>query len=422
MRIGEQLLAVGASAHEATVAMVNVANTYGLDKVHVDVTFNSVTVSHHWPGERPMTMMRVVKNLTPDHAKFQRIQLLLARIDAGMGLAEALAGIRGIRRTPFRYRSLVVALARAFVAVGVGITYDGSRTILALTFVAALAASLTQAGLSRVGLPPFFRQVAGAFMITAVAVVVSALGAADIEPFSNVRPAIIVSSGIVVMLAGLALVGAVKDAIDGFSITAGGRILDLILQTVGVVLGIYVGLEAGRLLGYSIPLPEEALPHGSLAHILVGSFLLAIAVAISNGGDGRLVLISGLVSVSAAAGYNVGIAFDLSVVAASAAGATIGALAGTLISRISFVPSVAVTTVAIIPLVPGAMVFRGLLEVATSDTVDSTMVGIDLLAHAVMIAIALAVGATLGSLIGAPGRRRMRGVAVDPPPFSGASG
>lgn len=418
MRIGEQLLAVGASAREATVAMRDVAQAYDLHGLQADVTFNSVTVSYHRPGERPMTMMRVVHNMEPDHSKFQRIQLLLARIDNGMGLAEALEGIRGIRRTPFRYRSLIVAIARAVVAVGVGIMYDGSPVILALTFVAALAAALTQAGLTTIKVPPFFRQVAGAFVITSVAVGVSALGEADVEPFTDVRPAIIVSSGIVVMLAGLALVGAVKDAIDGFSITAGGRILELILQTVGVVLGIYVGLELGRLLGYGIPLPEEALPRGSLLHVLAGAFVLALAVAISNGGDARLVLISGVLSVSAAGGYSVAESFGFSVVAASAIGAIVGAFLGTMISRASFVPSVAVTTAAIIPLVPGAMVFRGLLQIATSDKLEGTLAGMDLLAHAAMIAVALAVGAALGNGVGLRGRRA-RSIAAEPPSFVG---
>ena len=66
------------------------------------------------------------------------------------------------------------------------------------------------------------------------------------------------------MLAGLAVVGAAQDAIDGFALTAGGRLLELMLQTLGVVLGIVVGLELARALGVGMQPPTEALPLGSL--------------------------------------------------------------------------------------------------------------------------------------------------------------
>ena len=96
----------------------------------------------------------------------------------------------------------------------------------------------------------------------------------------------------------------------------------------------------------------------------------------------------------------------------------VGAFLGTMISRASFVPSVAVTTAAIIPLVPGAMVFRGLLQIATSDKLEGTLAGMDLLAHAAMIAVVLAVGAALGNGVGSRGRRA-RSIAAEPPSFAG---
>ncbi|WP_458933141.1 threonine/serine exporter family protein, partial [Enterococcus faecium] len=67
-----------------------------------------------------------------------------------------------------------------------------------------------------------------------------------------VRPSVIVASGIVLMLAGLAVVGAAQDAIDGFALTATGRILELTTQTLGVVLGILAGLETVRMLGLAM--------------------------------------------------------------------------------------------------------------------------------------------------------------------------
>lgn len=53
-RLGDAMLAVGASAHEVTVASTRAARAYGLTDVHVVVTYNSLSVSFQqgedeWP-------------------------------------------------------------------------------------------------------------------------------------------------------------------------------------------------------------------------------------------------------------------------------------------------------------------------------------------------------------------------------------
>src|SRR5690606_12096185 len=155
----------------------------------------------------------------------------------------------------FLYRPVVVIFSRALLCVGVITLFGVSPVVSALAFLAALCAAFTQAGLARLQVPSFFSQIAGAFVITVFATVISALGSAGIPPFTGIQPSIIVAAGIVLMLAGLSVVAAAQDAIDGFALTAGGRILDLTIQTAGVVLGILIGLELARLVGFRIPLP-----------------------------------------------------------------------------------------------------------------------------------------------------------------------
>src|SRR5690606_31771555 len=156
--------------------------------------------------------------------------------------------------------------------------------------------------------PSFFSQIAGAFVITVFATVVSALGSAGIPPFTGIQPSIIVASGIVLMLAGLSVVAAAQDAIDGFALTAGGRILDLTIQTAGVVLGILIGLELARLVGFRIPLPTDALPLGPFATQIVGGIIIAVAVALFNGAGMRIIIVSAVLGAIAVSGYNLGIA------------------------------------------------------------------------------------------------------------------
>ena len=413
-RIGESMFAVGASAHEVTLAITRVCDAYGMRGVQVDVTYNSITVSFHLSGEVwPETLVRVVRVTAPDHAKLQRVQALVADIDGGLDLESARTTFRAIRRMPFRYQQPVVIVARALLAVGVSIMLGASPIIVGLTFVAALCAALTQAGLARLRVPLFFSQIAGGFVTTVVAVVVSALGTAGIEPFVGIRPSIIVASGIVLMLAGLTVVGAAQDAIDGFALTAGGRILDLTMQTLGVVIGILVGLEFGGVLGFTMGLPDDdPAPFGPLVNQFAGAIIIAVAVAVFNGAGLRIILVSALLSAVTLAGYSASVALNLHPAAASAIGALLASFLGMLIARNLHVPSVAVTTAAIVPLVPGVAVFQGLLEmVHAAGTSTGMLLAGGSLIDAAVIGIGLASGASLGLYLGTPVRATLASVA-----------
>ncbi|WP_309066623.1 threonine/serine ThrE exporter family protein [Microbacterium sp.] len=413
MRIGESMFAVGASAHDVAFTIIRVADAYHLHGVQVDVTYNSITASYHRGDEdRPTTLLRVVRVASPDHAKLQRLQALVVEIDEGLELDAARAAFRSIRRTPFLYRPLVVIVARALLAVGVAIMFDAAPLIVLLSFVAALCAAVVQAGLARLQVPSFFSQIAGAFVTTMVALAVSALGEAGVDAFTGIRPSIIVASGIVLMLSGLTVVGAAQDAIDGFALTAGGRILDLTMQTIGVVLGILIGLELGRVLGFGGTTPIEAFPFGPLPAQLAGAAIVAVAVALFNGAGPRIILVSAALSLIAIAGYNGMLLLALHEAAASAVGALLASFAGILVARRLHVPSVAVTTAAIVPLVPGLAVFRGLLGLMQSDgTAEGILVGVGPLVLAASIGIALAAGASLGLYLGTPVRATLSSVA-----------
>ncbi|WP_144794621.1 threonine/serine exporter ThrE family protein [Microbacterium paludicola] len=413
LRIGESMFAVGASAHDVTFSIIRVARVYGLIGVHVDVTFSAISVSYHrGEDDWPTTMIRVVRAASPDHAKLQRLQALMVDISEGLGLDEARLAFRVIRRTPFLYQPIVVIFARALLAVGVAILYGASPIIILLSFLAALGAAFAQAGLARLQVPLFFSQIAGGFVITGVTTAVSALGAIGVAPFMDVQPSIIVASGIVLMLSGLTVVGAAQDAIDGFALTAGGRILDLTMQTLGVVLGILIGLEFSRLVGVTIPLPTDAIPFGSLAAQIAGAIIIAVAVALFNGAGLRIILVSAVLSTVAIVAYSATILLGVQAGAASAVGALLASFIGILTARGVHVPSVAVTTAAIVPLVPGTAVFRGLLGIVDSDgTAQGMLDGIGPLVLAASIGVGLAAGASLGLYLGTPLRATLASVS-----------
>ncbi len=412
-RIGESMFAVGASAHEVTLAITRVCDAYGMRGVQVDVTYNSITVSFHLSGEVwPETLVRVVRVTAPRpreaaaragagrrHRRWTRPRIRTYDLPCHPTDAVPLPAARRHRRQGTSRRGREHHAGRLA---------DHRRPHLRRGPVRAL----TQAGLARLRVPLFFSQIAGGFVTTVVAVVVSALGTAGIEPFVGIRPSIIVASGIVLMLAGLTVVGAAQDAIDGFALTAGGRILDLTMQTLGVVIGILVGLELGGVLGFTMGLPDDPAPFGPLVNQFAGAIIIAVAVAVFNGAGLRIILVSALLSAVTLAGYSASVALNLHPAAASAIGALLASFLGMLIARNLHVPSVAVTTAAIVPLVPGVAVFQGLLEmVHAAGTSTGMLLAGGSLIDAAVIGIGLASGASLGLYLGTPVRATLASVA-----------
>ncbi|MCK6080328.1 threonine/serine exporter family protein [Microbacterium sp. EYE_5] len=412
IRIGEAMLAAGAPASEVTLTIVRVAGMFGLDPVHVDVSYNSITVAHHRSGaDRPITLMRVVRTQAPDHARLQRLQALVAEIRSGMPIDAARTQFRVVRRTPFAYHPPVVVGAQALLAVGVALMFGANWLVILLTFLAAGATAVTQFLLGRARVPFFFSQIAGAFVLTLIAALAPGLEATGWAAAADIRPSVIVASGIVLMLAGLTVVGAAQDAIDGFALTAMGRILELTTQTLGVVLGILIGLETARVVGAGMDPPNDPLPFGPLPLQFVGAALIAVAVTIYNGAGLRVVVVSVGLSVVAWAGYTASVGLGFDTAAASGVGAFAGSLLGIVAAYRLHVPSVAITTAAILPMVPGAAVFRGLLGVVESGYSTVTLlIGFTTLASAATIGIALAVGASLGIYVGQPLRASLGSV------------
>ncbi|MGV9194533.1 threonine/serine ThrE exporter family protein [Microbacterium sp. MC2] len=412
VRIGESTLVAGAPASEATLTIVRVAGAYGLQPVHVEVTYNAITAAHHRAGAaRPITLLRVVRASVPDHDKLQRLQALVAEIQTGLPVDAAYEQYRAIRRAPFRYPPVVVIGAQALLAVGVAVMFGVNWLGIAFAFLGAGMAALTQYGMSKARVPFFFSQIAGGFVLTIVAALAPLLQLTGWPPAAGIRPSVIVASGIVLMLAGLTVVGAAQDAIDGFALTAMGRILELTTHTLGVVLGILVGLETAKLIGLPMAPPSETLPLGPLGLQFLGAAIIAVAVAVFNGARSRIVVVSLLLSVVAWTGFLLATALGFDVAAASGVGAFAGSFVGVLLAFRLHVPSVAITTAAILPMVPGAAVFRGLLSVVESGD-DTTMLlaGFTTLTFAATVGIALAVGASLGIYLGQPLRATLGGV------------
>ncbi|MBI9115111.1 threonine/serine ThrE exporter family protein [Sanguibacter suaedae] len=417
LRIGESMIALGASAVDVTQAIRTVIRAFGLHGSQVDLTFTSITVSYDRGGEElPVTMMRIVRDRIPDYGRLQSVVELAQEVaqnpvapeDAAAVLEDAHTRLDAVVTAPQTYQRWVITVALSAMAGAVAVLLGGS---LAVTLVAAA----TTAAIDRVvwalgkrGLPPFFLQAAGAAVAALVAVgLYLAVPHLPIDP-TLLPPSLVVASGIVVLLAGLSLVGAAEDAISGFPITAAARSFEVVVLTLGIVVGITGVLDLARRFGVPLVLfdPPVATSHVVLRAAAAGVVALGWAVA-SYARPRAAFLAAGIGALSwsvltVVVGLGAGPA-----VGSAVAALVVGVLSEWISPRLK-VQAIVTSVCGIVPLLPGLAIYRGLFDIV-SNTSSGILPGFSELFGAMMIGLGIAGGVTLGEFLGAPLRLGTKG-------------
>ena len=392
LRIGESMLAVGASAADVTATVLRVAGAYGLRDCQVDVTFTSLLVSYERDGAVPLTAMRTVRVRGVDYARLQGIsEIARAAGTGGLDVEEAHRRLDVVVSAPPTYRRTVHALGWAGMAGSVAFLLGGGW-LVALT--AALTTALieqTMRALNRRGLPLFFQQAVGAALATAVAVL---LVAWDVE----VSTSLVVAAGIVVLLAGLSLVGSAQDAITGFPVTAAARAFEALTLTAGIVVGIAGVLDVAQ----RAQLPLDVAAHSSSVPYAVGlasSAGIAGCWALASHARPRAICLAALAGgLSWATSWAAGALGSGPAVAAGLAAVVVGFCGAVLTERLR-VPPMLVPVCGIVPLLPGLAIYHGLFAIVVEGDLQD---GVGVLVRAAALGLALAAGVTLGEYLGRP--------------------
>lgn len=399
VRIGEALLAVGAAAADVTATVLRVAAAYGLTSIQVDVTFTSLTVSYDRDGAVPLTAMRIVKVRSADYTRLQGVTDLAREVgEQPMDVEEAHRRLDEILAASHPYRREVVTAALAGMAAAVGFLLGGGWRVALVAGVTTAAIDQLMRLLNRRGLPFFFQQAAGAALATAVAMVLQAL---HIE---GMRTSLVVAAGIVVLLAGLSLVGAAEDAISGFHVTAAARGFEVMTLTAGIVVGIGGVLDLARRADLPLRIMEATttpVPLGvqAAAAAAIAGFWSVAAYARPRSGlvgaaAGGLAWATFTVARDAGAGPAV----------ASAAAAVVIGFCGEALTERLRIPPLLVAVCGIVPLLPGLTIYRGLFAVVVDGDVPT---GLTTLAGALAIGLGLAAGVTLGEYLATPVRTEL---------------
>lgn len=399
LRIGEVLLASGAGAADVTATMLSVAHGLGLRNADVDVTFTALSMSYQTSFDEPaLIQVRNVRHRDIDYEDLTEVNFIVNDVLTGeIDRDEARQRLAQIVSSGHRLPRWAVTVGWGLTGAGVALLLGGDLIVVGIAFVAAAAIDLLKKQMSRRRLPTFYQQVAGGLLATLIAV---GTAATDLE----VDPSMVVTASIIMLLAGIGFMGAIQDALTGFYITAGARVIEALLATAGIIAGVSGGLTVGTMLGVELGrLQPGAAGWQALPIVTFGAGLCAAAFAFASYAPVRALLPIALIAASGEAVWYLLYVQDAGPAwSAASAAILIGVVSYSVAGRVR-VPPLVVVVPAIVPLLPGLSIYRALSLMSVGDSY-----GIVALITAAGIAIALASGVILGEYIAQPLRREAR--------------
>ena len=399
LRIGEVVLSSGAAAADAAVSMMAITSAAGLREADISVTFTELSIS--WqpsPYSPPETHIRNVKFRGLNYSKLTAVDHLVREVVAGRGqIEDARKQLDQIVSARNPYPRWVATVGWGVMAAGVGMLIGGGPLIMLTAFLSAIVIDVLNRKLTQQRIPGFYQHVLGGFVAT-----MGALALSTVAEDSNVSQ--VVAAGIIVLLAGIAFVGAVQDAVTGYYITATARSFEALLLTGGIIGGVTAGLALANRFGVELAVqPYQARGLGYLPIAVVGASLAAAGWLVFCYAPRRAIVAAVLMGGLGQLGYYVMLQARLGDAwATGLAAVVIGVVSYSVAGRLRIPPLVVVVS-GIVPLLPGGAIYRGLYKLTEGD-----VLGISDLLGAVVVAVGLASGVIFGEYIAQPLKREAR--------------
>lgn len=395
LEIGSILLSSGEGAADTVAQAESVAAAFGLPNATVEVTFTSLTIGvNRRRGRPPLSVIRVVNYRTVDMTRVTRVARLIDLIvRRQLTVEQAADEVEKIVESPHPHSFRVAVLGWAMLGCGVVVQLGGTPLAGLVSMVSTFALMYANRYLDSKRLPTFFQQVVGGFIATAWALIAFVLLA---DVFIEIRPSQLVAAGIIVLLAGLTLVGSIEDAITGFPVTSAGRGVETMILTGGVLGGITIALALFGRLGLSPPPIDPAIHGNAPVHVaILAAAVGAAGFAVASYATVRATLLAAAVGALGMTIYQLVVGSGFDVVVGSGLAACAMGLVGGIFARIATVPPLVVTIAGITPFLPGLSVYRGL----SALTSDQTGIGLGLMFTALAIALSLAAGIVFGEWV-----------------------
>jgi uncharacterized membrane protein YjjP (DUF1212 family) len=399
LRIGEILLSSGAGAADVTATMLGITHHLGLRNADIDVTFTLLRMSYQVdPDEMPVLLTRNIGQRDIDYDDLTRTHELVRDIlEDRVEVTEARAEVARINSTGHWLPRWAVVGGSGVVGGGIALILGGGVVVTAVAALAGMGIDLLLRALNRRRWPMFYQQIAGGLFATTLM-----LGTAALD--LGVDNSLVITASIVLLLSGIGFMGAIQDALSGFYLTAGARIIEALLATAGLIAGVSAGLALAPAFGVALgSVRPGEVTLAAVPLVLVGAIASASAFAFTCYAPLRSLP---AVAMTTLAGHLMFLAVrhpDQQMPwAAACAAVVIGLVSYTIAGRVG-VPPLVVVVPALVPMLPGLAIYRGL-----SFMSEGNSLGIIHLSAAAAITIALAAGVILGEYIAQPLKRNAR--------------
>ncbi len=399
LRVGELLLSSGAGAADVTATMHSLSWHLGVRNPDIDVTFTSLRMSYQPAPEEPTVLqLRQVTQRDIDYEDLTLVDHLVRDVITGrIDLAEARTSLAKIVSSGHNLPRWAVTAGWGLMCAGVALMLGGNAFVVGSAFAAAICIDRLQLVMSRRRIPYFYQQAAGGGVATLLA------AAAAASPL-DVDPSLVVTANIIMLLAGIGFMGALQDALSGFYLTAGARLTEAMLATAGIIAGVSGGLSLAEVAGIEVGrLEPGAVGWENVTVMAAGAALCAGAFAFASYAPGRIIapialLAAGAMVISqtiALQGF--GRAWPTGIAAFF-----VGLVSFTVAGRFR-VPPLVVVVSAVVPMLPGLSIYRGLSLLAEGGV--STSIGLLSMVTAASVAISLSAGVILGEYVAQPLKR-----------------
>ena len=409
MQAAEMSLAAGTTTARSISLVNKLSHAFDLP-VHIDITYTRIALSYQPSvASDPITLMRVVPTGL-DYDRLTRVEHLVSRIaEQDMPLEEAQRRLDQIANEPRVYRFWVMLMGAGVLGAAVAALLGGAFADMVAATIATILCEMARVKVAERGLNAFFAQATGAAMPALLGLAVMTLRPHLPWLVGDVRPSLVVAAGMVSLLAGIGVVTAAGDMLDGHYISSAARIMEVISLTGGIVLGLLVTLWVGLRLGVPAAIaPAEGLYSSPMVQIVsAGAITLGYGI-LCNMGPRSLVAATSLGTIL----WIVYLAIR-GAVTSSASRAAIAAMAIGFLARLGNrplrLPVVAMVTTGVAPLMPGLLLYRGVYAM-TSGTPLGGRSASDLLLLCALTGLALAAGSSLGTTMCAVVLRVVRSI------------
>ena len=393
LRVGELMLASGEGTEAVSEAMLSLSVAFDLPRSEVSVTFTTISLSTHPGGDSPpVTGERVVRRRTLDYFRVNELHTLVQQAALGLlELEDANARLEQIRRARMPYPNWMIAVGFGLIASSASLMVGGGPIVATVAFLATVLGDRTSVFLANRGVAEFYQMAAAAVVAASIGV---GLLWVSTEMNLGLQAGAIITGNIMALLPGRPLVSSIQDGISGSYVSAAARLLETFFILGAIVTGVVTVAYTATRLGVDLDL--ENLPSAGTAldvPVLIGAAGIAMAFAISLAVPPRMLPTIGAMGVMIWVLYaGLRLLLEVPPVVGTVVGAVAVGVVGHWLARRTRRPVLPYLIPSIAPLLPGSILYRGLIEITQGTAVS----GLLSIAEAVMVALALGAGVNLG--------------------------